>query len=314
MKTNFILKIAIVLSGLFQAGVVVAQSTENVLEIQSSQTVRLNANTVIDRLIVNADKESSGELIIESGVVQVKKMTYRMRLKPAEWTMISLPSDIANLNDTNATNIAKAGLIQNSGAKRYLVKRYDAQARAIASEPWIQITTPEMKAGAAYLIYVVTGTTDMFDLEFYFDNVTLNSAKAVNNMFVDVDLTGKEVLKNYNVQINARNIKANTLNVAVYNEPENVVIPVNHAETLKDAAVIMTEENDGFRITLPDAQIAKVIITDRKMKSVLKAVEYVAPAVIRLDGLKPGTYKAVIEYGSAMEVKTFRYAPGKRAK
>jgi hypothetical protein len=210
MKTNFILKIAIVLSGLFTAGVVVAQSTENVLEIQSSQTVRLNANTVIDRLIVNADKESSGELIIESGVVQVKKMTYRMRLKPAEWTMISLPSDIANLNDTNATNIAKAGLIQNSGAKRYLVKRYDAQARAIGSEPWIQITTPEMKAGAAYLIYVVTGTTDMFDLEFYFDNVTLNSAKAVNNMFVDVDLTGKEVLKNYNVQINARNIKANT--------------------------------------------------------------------------------------------------------
>lgn len=314
MKTNFILKIAIVLSGLFQAGVVVAQSTENVLEIQSSQTVRLNANTVIDRLIVNADKESSGELIIESGVVQVKKMTYRMRLKPAEWTMISLPSDIANLNDTNATNIAKAGLIQNSGAKRYLVKRYDAQARAIASEPWIQITTPEMKAGAAYLIYVVTGTTDMFDLEFYFDNVTLNSAKAVNNMFVDVDLTGKEVLKNYNVQINARNIKANTLNVAVYNEPENVVIPVNHAEALKDAAVIMTEENDGFRITLPDAQITKVIITDRKMKKVLKAVEYVAPAVIRLDGLKPGTYKAVIEYGSAMEVKTFRYAPGKRAK
>ncbi|NCB67297.1 MAG: hypothetical protein EOM47_00425 [Bacteroidia bacterium] len=314
MKTNFILKIAIVLSGLFQAGVVVAQSTENVLEIQSSQTVRLNANTVIDRLIVNADKESSGELIIESGVVQVKKMTYRMRLKPAEWTMISLPSDIANLNDTNATNIAKAGLIQNSGAKRYLVKRYDAQARAIGSEPWIQITTPEMKAGAAYLIYVVTGTTDMFDLEFYFDNVTLNSAKAVNNMFVDVDLTGKEVLKNYNVQINARNIKANTLNVAVYNEPENVVIPVNLAEALKDAAVIMTEENDGFRITLPDAQITKVIITDRKMKKVLKAVEYVAPAVIRLDGLKPGTYKAVIEYGSAMEVKTFRYAPGKRAK
>ncbi len=314
MKTNFILKIAIVLSGLFTAGVVVAQSTENVLEIQSSQTVRLNANTVIDRLIVNADKESSGELIIESGVVQVKKMTYRMRLKPAEWTMISLPSDIANLNDTNATNIAKAGLIQNSGAKRYLVKRYDAQARAIGSEPWIQITTPEMKAGAAYLIYVVTGTTDMFDLEFYFDNVTLNSAKAVNNMFVDVDLTGKEVLKNYIVQINARNIKANTLNVAVYNEPENVVIPVNLAEALKDAAVIMTEENDGFRITLPDAQIAKVIITDRKMKSVLKAVEYVAPAVIRLDGLKPGTYKAVIEYGSAMEVKTFRYAPGKRAK
>lgn len=314
MKTNFILKIAIVLSGLFTAGVVVAQSTENVLEIQSSQTVRLNANTVIDRLIVNADKESSGELIIESGVVQVKKMTYRMRLKPTEWTMISLPSDIANLNDTNATNIAKAGLIQNSGAKRYLVKRYDAQARAIGSEPWIQITTPEMKAGAAYLIYVVTGTTDMFDLEFYFDNVTLNSAKAVNNMFVDVDLTGKEVLKNYNVQINARNIKANTLNVAVYNEPENVVIPVNLAEALKDAAVIMTEENDGFRITLPDAQITKVIITDRKMKKVLKAVEYVAPAVIRLDGLKPGTYKAVIEYGSAMEVKTFRYAPGKRAK
>ena len=194
------------------------------------------------------------------------------------------------------------------------MKRYDAQARAIGSEPWIQITTPEMKAGAAYLIYVVTGTTDMFDLEFYFDNVTLNSAKAVNNMFVDVDLTGKEVLKNYNVQINARNIKANTLNVAVYNEPENVVIPVNHAETLKDAAVIMTEENDGFRITLPDAQITKVIITDRKMKKVLKAVEYVAPAVIRLDGLKPGTYKAVIEYGSAVEVKTFRYAPGKRAK
>ena len=314
MKTNFILKIVIVLSGLFTAGVVVAQSTENVLEIQSSQTVRLNANTVIDRLIVNADKESSGELIIESGVVQVKKMTYRMKLKPAEWTMISLPSDIANLNDTNATNIAKAGLIQNSGAKRYLVKRYDAQARAIGSEPWIQIKTPEMKAGAAYLIYVVTGTTDMFDLEFYFDNVTLNSAKAVNNMFVDVELTGKEVLKNYNVQINARNIKANTLNVAVYNEPENVVIPVNHAEALKDAAVIMTEENDGFRITLPDAQITKVIITDRKMKKVLKAVEYVAPAVIRLDGLKPGTYKAVIEYGSAMEVKTFRYAPGKRAK
>ncbi len=237
-----------------------------------------------------------------------------MKLKPAEWTMITLPSDIANLNDTNATNIVKSGLVQNSGAKRYLIKRFDSQARANGAEPWVQITAPEMKGGVAYLIYVVNGSTDMFNLEFYYDNVMLNPANAVNNMIVDVDLTGKEVLKNYNVQINARNIKANTLNVAVYNEPENVVIPVNLAEALKDAAVIMTEENDGFRITLPDAQITKVIITDRKMKKVLKAVEYVAPAVIRLDGLKPGTYKAVIEYGSAMEVKNIQVCPGKRAK
>ena len=306
MKTNFILKITIVLSGLLFASTTVAQSTENVLEIQSSQTVRLNSNSVIDRLIVNADKESSGELIIESGVVQVKKMTYRMKLKPAEWTMITLPSDIANLNDTNATNIVKSGLVQNSGAKRYLIKRFDSQARANGSEPWVQITTPEMKGGVAYLIYVVNGTTDLFDLEFYFNNVMLNPASAVNNMIVDVDLTGKEVLKNYNVQINARNIKTNTLNVAVYNEPENVVIPVNHAEALKDATLIMTEDNDGFRIALPNAETSKVLITDRKMKKVLRAIEYVSPAVIRLDGLKPGTYKAIIEYGPAMEIKTFK--------
>lgn len=284
----------------------IAQLSENVIEIQNTQSVRLQGGAVVDRLIVNADKTSTGELIIENGVVQVKKMTYRMKLKPAEWTMISLPTDIANLNDANATNIAKAGLVQNSGAKRYLVKRFDPQARANGAEPWVQITTPEIKAGVAYLVYVVTGSTDLFDLEFYFDNITLNAANTINNVIVDVDLTAKEVLKNYNVQINAQNIKTNTLNVSVYNEPENVVIPVNYAEALKDANLIMTEENNGFRITLPNAQISKVLITDRKMKKVLKAIEYVSPAVISFDGLKPGTYKALIEYGPAFEVKTFK--------
>lgn len=313
MKTNFILKIKILITGALICTLGLAQETTEVLEIQNNQTVRLQGNIVINHLIVNADVEKSGELIIETGVVQVKRMTYRFRLKPLEWTMITVPTDIPNLNDSAASNLSKAGLSQNSGTKRYQLKRFNPQGPVSGTDWWLQISTPEIKGGYPYLIYVVSGSTGMFDLEFYFDNIALNSANNNSKILVDIDLTGKEVLKNYNVQIKTPNLKANNLDIKVLNEPDNVVIPVNHAEALKDATLIMTEDNDGFRITLPDAQPAKVLIADRKMKKVLKAVEYVSPAVIPLEGIKQGTYNVVIEYGPAMEVKTLKVAKyGKR--
>lgn len=308
MKTNFILKIKILLAGVAICISGFAQETTEVLEIQNDQSVRLQGNSVINHLIVNAGVENSGELIIESGVVQVKHMTYRFRLKPLDWTMITLPTDIPNLNDSTATNLSKAGLNFNYGTKRYQLKRFNPQGPASGTDWWAQITTPELKGGHPYLIYVVSGSSDMFDLEFYFDNISLNPGNTNANILVDLDLTGREVLKNYNIQIKAPNLKANKLDISVYNEPENVVIPVNHAEALKDANLISTEDKRGFRITLPNAQPAKVLIADRKMKKVLKAVEYVSPAVISLEGIKHGTYNVVIEYGPAMEVKTLKVA------
>lgn len=279
-----------------------AQQSYDVLEIAKDESVKIQGGT-INHLIINADKTMSGELIIEKGIVQVKKMTYRFQLKPTEWTMLTLPNDIANLNDPYFTNLNALGFTQNAGTKRYSIKRYNAEARANGGEPWVQTTTPEINANTAYLFYVVTGSTDMFDLEFYFDNVNLNSNILINNVLVDVDLTGKEVLKNYNVQITAANIKSNQLNIDVYNEPENVIVPVNHTEALLDAQILTTEEKNGFRIVLPNDEVCKVIIADSKLKKVFKAVEYVSPAIIKFDGLKRGKYKAILNYGPAVEVK-----------
>ncbi|MBN2765768.1 MAG: hypothetical protein JXR27_05290 [Paludibacteraceae bacterium] len=283
-----------------------AQTIVDSLVIEADETVVLQGNKTIDKLIVHADKVSTGQLVIESGVVQVNKLTYRFALKQAEWTMLSIPTDIHNLNDPAVSNLSSVGLTQNSGTSRYLIKKFDSQAYANLSQPWVQITTPELKGGEAYLFYVVTGSADMFNLEFYFNNLSFNQSAGPGRVLVDLDLQGREILKNYNIQINATNVKTNDLVIQVYNEPENVVIPVNHAEALHDANILFTEDNDGIRITLPDSQMSRVIITNKKMSKVFKTIEYVSPAVIRLNDLKPGTYRAIVAYGPATEIKTFK--------
>ena len=80
---------------------------------------------------------------------------------------------------------------------------------------------------------------------------------------------------------------------------------LNWKDELELARVIPTLDGKGLRITLPNADLAKVVILDRKGKKILKTVLYVAPAVIDISELRNRTYQIVIQSHNETSVKVF---------
>ena len=112
--------------------------------------------------------------------------------------------------------------------------------------------------------------------------------------------------------------------------PKNVTDTITHAvidveykpedhsgfiwkDELELARIIPTSDGKGIRITLPNADPAKVIILDKKGKKNLKSILYVAPAVIDISKLRNGTYQLIIQSHNETVVKVFtKTKPGKK--
>lgn len=305
MKTNNILQIAAFcfIGYLSTLNLAIAQTTIDNLTIQKNDSVIVSAGTIVNNLVICADKNNAGQLIIESGIITVKRMTYRFTITPAEYTMISFPTNIPNLNAPTASNLAQLGITQNSGTKRYLLKYYDSESRSYLKEPWTQLTTSSVKANKGYLIYVVTGTTTPTEIEFYYNNLTLDKDKASNQVLVDLDMAGKLNLNDYQMQIKPSNMRGNTLNITVHNDQSSSPKTVNYKEAVENAKIYLTEDQQAFRISLPSSENCKVLILNKKMKKVIQAIDYVSPGEIPISKLKKGTYNVYIEYGGAAEMK-----------
>lgn len=80
---------------------------------------------------------------------------------------------------------------------------------------------------------------------------------------------------------------------------------LNWKNELELARVIPTLDGKGIRITLPNADPAKVIILDKKGKKNLKTILYVAPAIIDIANLKNGNYQLIIQSHNETVVKVF---------
>ena len=109
--------------------------------------------------------------------------------------------------------------------------------------------------------------------------------------------------------------KANSTGMHVADTITNAVIDVeykpddlsgfNWKDELELARVIPTLDSKGIRITLPNADPAKVIILDKKGIKTLKTILYVAPAVIDISELRNGTYQLIIQSHNETVVKIF---------
>lgn len=89
---------------------------------------------------------------------------------------------------------------------------------------------------------------------------------------------------------------------------------LNWKDELELARVIPTLDGKGIRITLPNADPAKVIILDKNGKKKLKMISYVAPAIIDISDLRNGEYQLILQSHNVVAVKSFKKAPAKRKK
>jgi hypothetical protein len=80
---------------------------------------------------------------------------------------------------------------------------------------------------------------------------------------------------------------------------------INWKNALEEARILQTLDKKGIRITLPNNDTAKVLITNKKGNKILKKINYVAPAVIDVSKLHRKTYQLIIEMHDTVVVKKF---------
>ena len=113
----------------------------------------------------------------------------------------------------------------------------------------------------------------------------------------------------------AATVKGNTITKCVTDTITQAVIDVeykpedhsglNWKNELELARIIPTSDGKGIRITLPNADPAKVIILDKNGKKNLKTILYVAPAIIDISNLRNGDYQLIIQSHNETVVKVF---------
>lgn len=287
------------------------QTVLETLEIQADEAKQVQAGTQIKHLIVNANINSVGQLLVPTGVVNVEKLTLKYAFVKGDWNFVSFPSDLLNLNDPTQTNLSTLGFQQALlGQRIYQIREFDSAVKSEELDnvsPWIRLSTPTMYAGKGYLIQIAgTVASDVETIEFYFNNLELKPDVALDRAVIDMDLTGKPSLQTYEVNISGANVKSNTLNVKILNDQQHVPAPINYEAAVVDAKFLFTENNEAFRLVLPDDSECKILIMDKRMKRVVKALSYTAPAEIPISLFKKGTYKALIEYGNATAIKELK--------
>lgn len=274
------------------------------LEIQKNDSVVITGTTRINELVVYADKNASGQLLIQSGVVQVDRLVLNFTFVPAEWTVLSFPTAVADLRSPSVSNFAALGFNFATGTKRFQLRKYDPAARALDKDPWVTAIESSVAASTGFMISVTTGSTSPQPIEFYFTNTTLKAAQQSGDVLVDLDMRGKAMQQNYSVVLEPENAAGQPLAVTVRNAPESAPAPLNYADELANAAVYFTVDKKAIRIALPTGETARVLVMDRRMKKVLDAYEYSSPAAITVAHLKKGKYQLYIEYGPASVVKS----------
>lgn len=291
-----------------------AKATTCKLEIFKSRIVKRDESIVLEEgedleeLTIYADSRSAGQVRVKSGLVQVKKMVLKYTFEAGWWSYISFPSAV---NIEEISNLKELGLSLNGmdGKNPYALLRYDSKARSEGwnANPWVLQTHPNVKGREGYLMDLASANMrEDIEVTFTFDNVTLDFEETFRMLDMSLDMRHLEPGTQHTVYISPENVKGNTLKVILDFQPEDIdQMPINHKRALRDARVTYTPNRAGIRITLPDETPAKVLIYDKDMTTLKKAVRYVAPMMINISDLEAGSYAAIISYGNAVEVKNF---------
>ncbi|MEG1586073.1 MAG: NPCBM/NEW2 domain-containing protein [Bacteroidales bacterium] len=277
--------------------------------VQRDERIELENGEDLEELIVYADATSAGQVTVKNGLVKIKKMIFKYQFTPRKWNFISFPSD---LNIDKISNLNELGYYQNgkiSGKGAYFISYYDTQTRAEtpAAQVWKNLDTPMVKGLQGYIMGINDAQgLDSREVTFTIDNVSLDFESTLRLLNLTLDMTYTEPNTTQTVYISPANVKGNTLKVDVLFSPENPEsLPVNFSRALEDARITFTPNREGIRLTLPDPTPAKILIYDRKMRKLQKAIRYVSPMMIDISDLKAGTYQMIVSYGNATAQKSF---------
>lgn len=291
-----------------------AEATTCKLEIFKSRVVKRDESIVLEEgedleeLTIYADNRSSGQVRVKSGLVQVKKMLLKYTFKGGCWSYISFPS---SQNLEQISNLKELGFTLNgeNGGNPYHLFRFDSKNRSEGWDggSWVLQDHPNVIGRAGYMMTVDSyNVRDDVEITFTFDNVTLDFEETYRMLDMNLDMRHLEPGTQHTVYISPENVKGNTLKVVLDFQPEDIdQMPVNHKRALRDARITYTPNREGIRLTLPDETPAKVLIYDKDMTTLKKAVRYIAPMMIDISDLESGSYAAVVSYGNAVEMKNF---------
>lgn len=277
--------------------------------VATTEDYLLHENETVDEIIVKGDKESVGQISVESGSANIGRLVLQYTFIPGEWNFISFPSN-ADLN--KITNLSELGYVYDKGDKAFYVLEYNTKKRADNPDEtaWTRLKTPSIKAGKGYIMGVSRSSenpnNDPVTVTFTFDNVTLDLNKEQNGVVgVNMDFYEVKPGTKFPVYIKPANgVKGNTLRFDLVFEPKDLTsLPMNYEHELQECRITFNPNRSGIRLTLPTSEAAKVLIFDHKDRLV-KAVRYESPYLIDIKDLKKGEYQVLIEYGNAREFKT----------
>lgn len=274
------------------------------LEVRSDETVEIKSSQVLDEVIVHAHREGSGQIKVDKGVVNVRKLILKYRFVPGEWSYIAFPSPV-DLN--KISDFAEKGFgFNNEFGPAYYVQTLSPGIDPNDPVAWVSLDSPTVEAMTGYAMGIGnTGNEDPVEITFTFDNVSLDLASHQRPVNVTLDLSGMNSGQTKMVSVTPENVDGATLEVQVTYKPSDLSVqPLDYNRALSEARCTFSEGKKGMRITLPDATPARVAIFDEGGKKMVKAVKYVSPQVIDISSLKKGIYNVAVEYGNSTRIFT----------
>lgn len=278
------------------------------LEVNKGESIELNGPDILDRLIVHADKSSSGEVTVKKGIVEVRTIELKYTFVPGEWTHIAFPSD---LNIEKISNLKDLGYSFNAfNVPSYFIKEFDTAgfASETTEDGWKMLDAPTVKGMKGYIMSIDNSLTDEpVEVTFTIENSTVDLINKMRALGLTVDFSEMQPGATQMITVTSANpdVRSNELTVEVAFEPTSTSsLPLNHVAALEKMRYTFVGGNKAIRLTLPDQTPARVVFFDKKGKKMVKAVKYVSPNVIDLRDLPSGQYNMVVGYGPATRTLT----------
>lgn len=277
------------------------------LEVQKNEYVEISGPDELDQLIIHADKESVGQVSVKDGIINVHKIVLKYTFIPGEWHYLTFP---ANVNLDKISNLNDLGYTYNAyGAPAYYLREYSTmghETNPFGDSDWMIPEQPEAMSGKGYTISIDDRlTTDPVEVTFTIDNTGLDMKSILSSLGLTLDLSSLKPGDTQTLTISSANpeIDSNQLTIDVVYQPTDLSsLPLNHQDALDRMRFVFVGQHKAIRLTLPDQTPARVVFFDKNGKKVMKAVRYVAPNVIDLSDMKPGTYNMAVAYGPATRI------------
>lgn len=272
------------------------------LEVGRDERVTLKGSQTLDEMIIYADRESSGQVDVKNGIVNVKNLILKYTFVPGEWNFLSFPSTV---DISRISNFRELGFeFNNPVGAAYYIEKYDTRLRADSPETdaWVSLASPIMEGMKGYAVGINNfNGSDPVEVTFELSNVNLDLTQHEKPFNLTLDLTSLRSGDTQKVTVSPVNVAGNTLEIDVHFKPEDLSsMPMDFQRALSEARFTYAGNgHQALRLTLPDQTPAKVVFFDKDGKNVVKAVRYVSPMAINISDLKKGTYKVVVSYGNA---------------